>query len=106
EHLFLRLFAHRTGIEQDHIRGFGTVHPGGTALLGEHVDHSGRVVLVHLASPSLDEYLHLRTFRITAEQFYFKCVILTHVANRLPTSAPRRSAIIEYALWRTASCRR
>src|SRR5699024_11707262 len=58
--------------------GLDVLHALGAPLLFEHVDHFGRVVLVHLAAPSLDVYLHVRahvnrnrTFR-NDRSFYLK----------------------------------
>src|SRR6185295_5063169 len=55
EHLLLRLFAHRAGIEYDDL-GFLRVRCRGEALgPGEHVGDLLRVVLVHLTAESADE---------------------------------------------------
>jgi hypothetical protein len=55
EDLFLRLFAHRAGVEQNQV---GLVHVlrGLVAFGGmQHVAHLVRVVLVHLAAEGFDE---------------------------------------------------
>ncbi len=57
EDALLRLFAHRTGVEQDDI---GVVRPVGrfqAVGLVQHVGHLGRVVLVHLTAESADVQL-------------------------------------------------
>ena len=52
---FLRLFAHRAGVEQDQVGLLGVV--GGFVALGraQHVGHLVRVVLVHLAAKGFDK---------------------------------------------------
>ncbi len=55
EHLFLRLFAHRAGVEQNQV---GLLHVGGGLVAlggGQHIGHFVRVVLVHLAAEGFDE---------------------------------------------------
>ena len=55
EHFFLRLFAHRAGVEQNQV---GFVHVvGGLVALGglQHVGHFVGVVLVHLAAKGFDK---------------------------------------------------
>ncbi len=55
--LFLRLYAHRAGVEQDHV-GIGRVGRGHHAVGGaKHVGHLRRIVLVHLTAESLDVQL-------------------------------------------------
>ena len=55
KHLFLGLFPDRTGVEQQHV-GLGLViGRQQVAALGQHVQHLGRIVLVHLAAVGLDE---------------------------------------------------
>ena len=56
EHLFLRLFAHRTGVEQDQVGLFHVVGLRVALRRAEHVAHLVRVVLVHLAAVGFDEY--------------------------------------------------
>ncbi len=52
--LFLRLFAHGTGVKQQHIR-FRRVISEGKAMTGrKHVRNAGGVVLVHLAAKGFD----------------------------------------------------
>ncbi len=56
EHLFLRLFPYRAGVEQDQV-SLIYVQCRFIALCGtEHVNHLVRVVLVHLAAKGLDKY--------------------------------------------------
>ena len=57
EDLFLRLFAHRAGVEEDQVGLFDI--GGGLVTLGgaQHVGHLVRVVLVHLAAEGADEDL-------------------------------------------------
>ena len=58
KHLFLRLFAHGTGVEQDDVRLFRVVGQFEPALvLAQHVGHLVRVVLVHLAAEGADVQL-------------------------------------------------
>jgi len=64
EHLFLRLFAHRAGVEQDQV---GLVHIAGRLVpLGgvQHVGHLVRVVLVHLAAEGFDKDFFAHGFAI------------------------------------------
>jgi hypothetical protein len=57
EDLFLRLLAHRTGVEEDQVGLFDV--GGGLVAFGgaQHVGHLVRVVLVHLAAEGADEDL-------------------------------------------------
>ena len=57
EHLLLGLLADRAGVDQDHVRLGGVVGQLQAMRCLEHVDHLGRVVLVHLAAVGLDEKL-------------------------------------------------
>ena len=55
EDLFLRLLAHRAGIDEEHVgivRLFGGLQAFG---LAQDICHAGRVVLIHLATEGLDE---------------------------------------------------
>ena len=57
EHLFLRLLAHRAGIEQNQV-GLLDVGRRFVAIGGmQHVNHLARVVVVHLAAEGADEHL-------------------------------------------------
>ncbi len=59
EHLFLRLFAHRAGIEQDHVGIVRRVGRGQAFGQVEHVGHLVRVVLVHLTAEGFDvDFFH------------------------------------------------
>ena len=64
EHLFLRLFAHRAGVEQDQV-GLVDV-AGGLVTFGrvQHVGHLVRVVLVHLAAEGFDKDFFAHGFAI------------------------------------------
>ena len=63
EHLLLGLLADRAGVDQDHV-GLGRVVGQLQAfMLGQHVGHARRVVLVHLAAVGLDEQLAARPAR-------------------------------------------
>src|SRR5690606_30028458 len=57
EDLFLRFFAYRAGIDQDHVGFFGVLGQFEAVRRRQHVRHAGRVVLVHLAPVGLDEQL-------------------------------------------------
>jgi len=54
EHFFLRLFADRAGVEQQHVRLGGIVGALQTAGRPQAVRHPGGVVFVHLAAVGLD----------------------------------------------------
>ena len=54
EHLLLSLFAHRAGIDEQHVRLGGIVGAGHAAGGFEHVLHLRGVVLVHLATEGFD----------------------------------------------------
>ena len=56
KHFFLRLLAHRAGVEQNQVGFFNDV--GFFVALGgvQHIDHLVRVVLVHLAAEGFDKY--------------------------------------------------
>ncbi len=59
EHLFLRLLAHRTGVEQDDVGVFRRIGRGQAFGHVEHVGHLVRVVLVHLAAKGFDvDFFH------------------------------------------------
>jgi hypothetical protein len=55
EHLLLRLFAHRAGVEQDDVGFLGIVGLDRALAAGQDVGHLVRVVLVHLAAEGADE---------------------------------------------------
>src|SRR5690606_40026185 len=55
EHLLLCLLADRARVEEQDIRVVRTLGRDGAEMLGEHVGHLGRVVLVHLAPEGLNE---------------------------------------------------
>jgi hypothetical protein len=55
EHLFLGLFPHRTGVEQDDVGLLGLVGLLEALADRQHVGHLVRVVLVHLATKGADE---------------------------------------------------
>ncbi len=57
EHLFLRFFAHRTGIEQDDVCFFGVGGQLHGAILIQDIGHFFGVVLVHLAAKGANEEL-------------------------------------------------
>ncbi|MNS74375.1 hypothetical protein D3C72_1078500 [compost metagenome] len=59
EHLLLRLFADRAGVDQDDVGVLRTIGQFQAIAGGEHVGHLGRVVLVHLATVGLDVQLAL-----------------------------------------------
>src|SRR5690606_2630778 len=63
EHLFLRLLADRAGVDQHHVGFLRVVGQLQAFVLGQHVGHLGRVVLVHLATVGLDVELSARTAR-------------------------------------------
>ena len=50
KHLFLRLFAHRTGIEENHVRVGWIIRFHHALHRAKQVRHLFRVVLVHLAA--------------------------------------------------------
>src|SRR5690606_32699293 len=54
EHLLLGLLADRAGVDQDDVGLLRVVGQLQALVLGEHVGHAGRVVLVHLATVGLD----------------------------------------------------
>ena len=73
KHLFLRLFANRTGVEQQHV-GLGLiVGRQQVAALGQHVQHLGRIVLVHLAAVGLDEYFTAHARILTKSAQHTRC---------------------------------
>ena len=59
EHLFLRFFANRAGIDQDNVGFFGDRGEFKAFVFGQNVGHLRRIVLVHLATVGLDEELAL-----------------------------------------------
>ena len=60
EYFLLRLFPHRTGVEQQQIGLLGHCGALVTVRALQHPGHLGRVVLVHLAAVSLDEDFRAR----------------------------------------------
>ena len=54
EQFFLGFFPHRTGVDQQDIRLFGVISQLQGMSLTEQVCHTGRIVLVHLATMGLD----------------------------------------------------
>ncbi len=68
EHLFLRLFADRAGVEQQHVRLFGRRCQLQTMGVGEHVHHLGGIVLVHLAPVGFDKYFSGHGYEIGVER--------------------------------------
>ena len=54
KHFLLRFFAHRAGVEQDHIGVSRVVRRLHVMRRAQHVRHFVRVVLVHLATEGLD----------------------------------------------------
>jgi hypothetical protein len=56
EHLLLRLFAHRAGVEQDDVGFLGIVGLDRTVAAGQYVGHLVGVVFVHLATEGADEH--------------------------------------------------
>jgi hypothetical protein len=70
KHLLLRFFAHRAGVEQNHI-GFGRVLRLLQAMRGaQHVRHLVRVVLVHLAAEGLDVDFRQANTLIAGDYFF------------------------------------
>ncbi|MNS94022.1 hypothetical protein D3C72_1282230 [compost metagenome] len=57
KHFFLRLFTHRTGVEQDDVGLFRVVGQLQALVAAQHVGHLVRVVLVHLAAEGADVQL-------------------------------------------------
>jgi len=57
EDLFLGLFPHRAGVEQDDVRLAGVLGDGHAVGVDEDVHHFGGVIFVHLAAVGLDEEL-------------------------------------------------
>src|SRR5690606_25163781 len=61
KHPLLRLLAHRTGVEEDHVGLFRVVGLDQFFVGTEHVRHLLGVVLVHLAPEGADvEFLHVQ----------------------------------------------
>ena len=57
ENLFLRLFTHRAGVEENDVCVFRPVGLDRAPGSAEHVGHLVRIVLVHLAPEGADEHL-------------------------------------------------
>ncbi|MCY1441915.1 hypothetical protein D9M71_582540 [compost metagenome] len=63
EDLLLGFFADRAGIEQNHVGFFGLLRQLKCLLFAQQIGHARAVVLVHLATVSLDEKLLGHGFR-------------------------------------------
>ncbi len=55
KHFFLGFFAHRTGVEQNDVGVFRGVGADSAFAGPQHIQHFGRVILVHLAAEGFDK---------------------------------------------------